>query len=288
MGNPITTASLYAGEAGAYIGAAAKSGKTLSDNQITILEGIKYKRTLTVVSSASLIADADCDFDDGELTLTDRALAPTDKKLNLALCATDLEKDWQAAQMQAGANNSNMAGDFPAFLMEYLGAQIGENIENQIWTDMKTNLLADTNVVDVAGTTLDNSNIITELEKVYDAVPAAVYGKDDLRIYLGTNAVRFYIQKMSEIGYLNAYYAGDVPLLFEGVEIAHCPGLAADTMVAGRVSNLYWGTDLVSDATSFKVLDMRETTGANQIRIAANFSSGVQHAVGGDIVLYSS
>lgn len=287
MGNPVTTASLYAGEAGAYIGAAAKSGKTLADNQITILEGIKYKKTLTVVSSSSIIADADCDFSDGTLTLTDRALEPTDKKLNLSLCATDLEKDWQAAQMQAGANNSNMAGDFPAFLMDYLGAQIGENIENQIWTDMKTNLLADGDVVDVTGTTLTAANIIAQIQAAYDAVPASVYGKDDLRIYLGTNATRFYIQAMSALGYLNAYYAGDVPLLFEGVEVAHCPGLAADTMVVGRVSNLYWGTDLVSDATTFKVLDMRDTTGANEIRIAANFSSGVQHAVGGDIVLYS-
>jgi hypothetical protein len=287
MGNPITTASLYAGEAGAYIGAAAKSGKTLADGQITILEGIKYKKTLTVVSSASLIADADCDFSDGTLTLTDRALEPTDKKLNLSLCATDLEKDWQAAQMAGGANNSNMAGDFPSFIMEYLGAQIGENIETQIWTDMVANLTSDGNVVDITAGTLSAANIVAEMEKVYDAVPAAVYGQDDLRIYVGTNAVRFYIQAMSELGYLNAYYAGDVPLLFEGVEIVHAPGLAADTMVAARVSNIYWGTDLQSDATTFKVLDQRESSGANEIRIAANFSSGVQHAVGGDIVLYS-
>ena len=287
MGNPITSASLYAGEAGAYIGAAVKSGKTLADGQITILEGIKYKKTLTVVSSSSLIAAADCDFSDGTLTLTDRALEPTDKKLNLSLCATDLEKDWQASQMAAGANNSNMAGDFPAFIMEYLGAQVGENIESQIWTDMKTNLLADGTVVDTTGTTLTAANIIAEMQKVYDDVPAAVYGKDDLRIYVGTNAVRFYIQAMSALGYLNAYYAGDVPLLFEGVEVVHCPGMAADTMVAARVSNIYWGTDLQSDATTFKVLDQRESSGANEIRIAANFSSGVQHAVGADIVLYS-
>jgi len=287
MGNPVTSASLYAGEAGAYIGAAVKSGKTLADGQITILEGIKYKKTLTVVSSASLIAAADCDFSDGTLTLTDRALEPTDKKLNLSLCATDLEKDWQAAQMAAGANNSNMAGDFPAFIMEYLGAQVGENIETQIWTDMVTNLTADGNVVDVTGTTLSAANIVAQIQATYDAVPASVYGQDDLRIYLGTNAVRFYIQAMSTLGYLNAYYAGDVPLMFEGVEVVHCPGMAADTMVAARVSNIYWGTDLQSDATTFKVLDQRESSGANEIRIAANFSSGVQHAVGADIVLYS-
>jgi hypothetical protein len=79
----------------------------------------------------------------------------------------------------------------------------------------------------------------------------------------------------------------NVPLLFESVEVVHAPGLAANKMVAAQVSNLYWGTDLQSDATTFKVIDMRDTTGANEIRIAANFSSGVQHGVGADVVLYA-
>jgi len=287
MGNPITTSSLYAGEAGGYIGAAVKSGKTIADGNVTILEGVKYKRNLTIVTSSGLIANADCDFDAGTMTFADRAVEPVKKKLNLELCATDLEQDWQAAQMIPGANNSAMSGDFSAFVMEYLGAEIGENIENSIWADFKTGLLADATVVDVTGTTLSAANIVAEMGKLRDDVPSTVYGKDDLKYYVGTDAVRFYIAAMSTLGYMNAYHAGDVPLTFEGVEVVHCPGLAADTMVAARVSNLFVATDLVSDATTFKTIDMRDTIGANSIRIAANFSIGVNHAVGADCVLYS-
>ena len=287
MGNPITTSSLYAGEAGGYLGAAVNSGKTISGGNISVLEGVKHKRNLTIVTSSGLIADADCAFDANSMTFTDRVLEPVDKKLNLELCATDLEKDWQAADMAAGANNSNIAGDFNAFLMEYLGEQIGANIESKIWTDMKTNLLADAAVNDVIGTTLTAANIVAEIGKVRDAVPGAVWGKDDLKYYAGTDAIRMYISAMSALGYMNAYHAGDVPLTFEGVELVHAPGLAADTIIAARVSNLFVGTDLVSDAVSFKTIDMRETTGANSIRVAANFSVGVQHAISGDIVLYS-
>jgi len=287
MGNPITTGSLYAGEAGGYIGAAVKSGKTIAEGNVTLLEGVKYKRNLTVVTSSGLIADADCDFDAGTMTFTDRALEPTDKKLNLELCATDLEKDWQAAQMTAGANNSNMAGDFPAFIMEYLGEQIGQNIENTIWQAVGANLAADATVVDVTGTTLSAANIVAELGKVRDAAPSEVFGKEDLRYYAGTDAIRFYVSAMSTLGYMNAYHAGDVPLTFEGVEIVHCPGLTADKLVCARVSNMFVGVDLASDAVNFKTIDMRDTTGANSIRIAANFSIGAQHAVGADIVYYS-
>ena len=287
MGNPITTGSLYAGEAGGYIGAAVKSGTTIAEGNVTLLEGVKYKRNLTIVTSSDLIAAADCDFDANTMTFADRVLEPTDKKLNLELCATDLEQDWQAAEMVAGANNSNMAGDFPAFIMSYLGEQIGQSIENSIWTDMATNLAADATVVDVAAATLSAANIVVELGKVRDAAPRTVFGKEDLRYYAGTDAIRFYVSAMSTLGYMNAYHAGDVPLTFEGVEIVHCPGLADNKLVCARVSNLFVGVDLASDAVNFKTIDMRDTTGANSIRIAANFSIGAQHAVGADVVLYA-
>tara|TARA_R100000655_G_C3000062_1_gene194241 strand:+ start:430 stop:1296 length:867 start_codon:yes stop_codon:yes gene_type:complete len=288
MANPVTSASLYAGEAGAYIGAAVLSGKTLSEGNVTIKEGVKKAIALTVVSDGGLIEANDCAFDANTMTFTDRMLTPTDKKLNLELCATDLEKDWQAAQMKAGSNNSAMSSDFNAFLMGYLGEAIGSNIESQIWSDLKTAATADSDVTDVTGTTLDASNILTEIGKVRDAVSATVWGKDDLKYYCGTNAIRFYMTKMATQGYLNAYQAADIPLMYEGVELVHAPGMAADTIIASRVSNLFVGTDLLSDAVNFKVIDMRETTGANSIRIAANFAFGANHAVGGDVVLYSS
>ena len=37
--------------------------------------------------------------------------------------------------------------------------------------------------------------------------------------------------------------------VFEGVKIAVCPGMADDELVAAQKSNLFFGTDLVSDAT---------------------------------------
>ena len=276
-------------QAGDYLGACIKSGLTLSEGNITFLENVKYKRNLTVVTSDGLIsADTDCSFSTAAgLTLTDRVITPAKKKLNLELCKRDLEQDWMAQNMAGGVTNSGMDTDFTAFMMEYLGETIGANVENTIWTDLEATTLADTTVVDVTGAALNAANIIVELGKVRDAIPTACYGKEDLTIFMGTAAIRFYISAMSKLGYLNLYYAAEIPLTFEGIKIAHAPGMSANTMIASRKSNLFAATDLISDFVNLTILDMANLDASQNIRIAGNFSIAANHAVGADVVRYA-
>ncbi len=288
MANPTVNGNYTGSQAGDYLGACIKSGLTLSEGNITFLENVKYKRNLTVVSSASLIsADTDCSFSTaGALTLTDRVITPVKKKLNLELCKRDLEMDWQAENMTPGVTNSGMDTDFTAFMMEYLGESIGANVENTIWTDLEAAAVADATVVDVTGAALDADNIIVELGKVRDAIPTGCYGKEDLTIYMGTAAIRFYISAMSKLGYLNLYYAAEIPLTFEGIKIAHAPGMSVDVIMASRKSNLFAATDLISDFVNLTILDMADKDASQNIRIAGNFSIAANHAVGADVVLY--
>jgi hypothetical protein len=104
MGFSIT--SNYSGEhAGQYIAAALKSATSLE--YLNVLENVKFKRNITKVAGASLVANASCDFSDaGTLTLTERVLNPKELQINVDLCKKDLLADWQAAQMRAGAHNS--------------------------------------------------------------------------------------------------------------------------------------------------------------------------------------
>lgn len=289
MANPTVNGNYTGSQAGDYLGACIKSGLTLSEGNITFLENVKYKRNLTVVSDADLIsADTDCSFStNGKLTLTDRVITPVKKKLNLELCKRDLEQDWMAQNMTPGVTNSGMDADFTAFMMEYLGESIGANVENAIWTDLEATALADATVVDVTGIALNAGNIIAELGKVRDAIPTGCYGKEDLTIYLGTAAIRFYISAMSALGYMNLYYAAEIPLTFEGIKIAHAPGMSKNVMIASRKSNLVAATDLISDFVNLTILDMADKDASQNIRIAGNFSIAANHAVGADVVFYS-
>ena len=279
----------YSGvQAGAYFGACIKSGLTLSEGNITFLENVKYKQNLTVLSSADIISRDTCSFDTtGALTLTDRVIEPEKKKLNVEVCKRTIETDWQANEMLGGVNNSNFAGDFTAFMMDYLGASIGENVENTIWADLEAEALADATVIDVVAVALNAGNIVAELGRVRDAIPVGCYGKEDLTIYMPTSAIRFYISAMSELGYMNLYYGAEIPLTFEGIKLAHAPGLGNDKMMASRKANLVAATDLISDFVDIRIIDMSATDGSQNIRVAGNFSIGANHAVGADVVYYN-
>jgi hypothetical protein len=288
MAQPTVNGNYTGSQAGDYIGACMKSGLTLSEQNITFLENVKYKRNLTVVTSADLISsDTTCAFESGAMTLTDRVITPRKLKLNLEVCKRNLEEDWQAQHMVAGVNNSNFAGDFTAFMMEYMGSAIGEDVENRIWSDLEASALADATVVDVVAAALDATNIVVELGKVRDAIPTACYGTEGLTIYMGTAAIRYYISAMSALGYMNLYYGAEIPLTFEGIKIAHAPGMSANKMIATKKSNLFAATDLISDFVDLRILDMSEHDASQNIRVAGNYSIAANHAIGADLVYYN-
>jgi hypothetical protein len=75
--------------------------------------------------------------------------------------------------------------------------------------------------------------------------------------------------------------------VFEGYKIAVCPGMADNQLVAAQKGNMFFGTDLLSDATRIQLLDMANLDGSDNIRVVARYSAGVQTGVGADIVRQS-
>jgi len=300
MGFDIT--SNYSGEhAGQYIAAALKSATSLE--YLNVLENVKFKRNITKVAGASLVGNASCDFTDaGTLTLTERVLNPKELQINVDLCKKDLLADWQAAQMRAGAHNRDMSGDFTAFVMSYLSGTIADAVETSIWSGAEATagqfegfLTASTGYFanDTLGGEIDNaggagtafsaSNIIANLQALVAGVPAQVYTKDDLYIYMNAKSYRFYISAISALSAFPFNHMGQYSPEFEGVKIAVCQGMPDNQMVAAQKSNLFFGTDLVSDHSEIRMLDMADLDGSDNIRVVAKFTGGCQHGIGADI-----
>tara|TARA_R100001198_G_scaffold76756_1_gene48717 strand:- start:237 stop:554 length:318 start_codon:yes stop_codon:yes gene_type:complete len=94
-----------------------------------------------------------------------------------------------------------------------------------------------------------------------------------------------YISAVSTLGYVNAYNMnGDYEPVFEGYKIAVCPGMPNNQMVAAEKSNLFFGTDLLSDTTRIALMDMAALDGSDNVRLVAKYTGGVQLGVGTDIV----
>jgi hypothetical protein len=300
-----TTTSNFSGKAaGFYISAALKEAKSLE--YLTMIENIKFKSNIQKQALSGVLADATCDFTDaGTLAMTESVLEPKNLQVNLDLCKSTLLDSWEALQMRAGAGAPPPAS-FDDYVISYMAGVIADGTEGGIWLGTAGGagsfqgfvgtggyLLAaqDATVVQVdnsggAGTAYTAANIIANLQDLTAAIPAAVYVKEDLHIYMSPKTFRLYISAVSTLGYINAYSMNkDYDAVFEGVKIAVCPGMRNDTMVAAQKSNLFYGTDLLSDATRITILDMAALDGSDNMRLVARYSSGVKQGIGADIVL---
>lgn len=305
--NNLTTT--YSGEfAGRYISAALLSGKTLAAGNITVVPNVKFKQVMKKVSTNAIVKDASCDFDPtSTLTLTERILQPEEFQVNLQLCKADFRSDWEAVQMGFSAYD-NLPPQFSDFLIAHVADKVAQKMEQNIWNGtnanagefdgFRTTLLADADVVDVAGQASTSSNVAAEIGKVMDAIPSAVYGAEDLVIYVPSNILRNYIRSLGGFGANglgaagtnnegNQWYNMGNAVSFDGVELVHAPGLASDTMVAAERGNLFFGTGLLSDQNEVKVIDMADIDGSQNVRVIMRFTAGIQHGIGSDIVLYS-
>jgi len=298
MATTTSITTTYAGEfAGEYIAAALLSGVTLSQGGVSIKPNIKYKEVIKKLALDSILKDASCDFDPtSNVTLTERILQPEEFQVNLQLCKKDFRQDWDAQSM-GFSQFDNLPKKFSDFLIAQVAAKVAQKTEQNIWQGATANagefngfqalLAADGDVVDVAGTTLSAANIIAELGKVIDAIPSAVYSKEDVKIYIPTSAAKFYIQAQAALGYRELYNVGKTEMNFQGIPLFTAPGLGANKMVAAESSNLFFGTGLLNDWQEVKLIDMADIDGSQNVRIVLRGSAGVQHGIGADIVLYS-
>jgi len=311
MATTTSITTTYAGEfSGKYISAALLSSPTIENGNIEIKPNIKYKEVIKkVATDANVIKDATCDFTDtATVTLTERILQPEEFQVNLELCKKDFISDWEAVQMGYSAY-SNMPPKFSDFLIGHVAGLVAEKNEQNIWGGVNGNagefdgftvtMLADSDVNDAANdseTAFTSSNIVSLLENVVDALPSAVYGKEDLKIYVPTIAWQSYIRQLGgyaangvgAAGYENRgsqWYNQGNALSFDGIEVVLAPGMPSDHIVAGQKSNLYFGTGLISDHNEVKVLDMADLDGSQNVRVIMRFTAGVQYGIGSDLAL---
>jgi hypothetical protein len=298
-----TTTSNFAGKAaGFYISAALKASNSL--DYLTLIENIKFKSNIQAMAGSNVVTNAGCDFlSAGTLALTEKVLEPKNLQINLDLCKSTLLDSWEALQMRAGAGAPPPAS-FDDYVISYMGDIIAEATEDSIWdgTDVAgkfngfngavTGLLlpgVDATVVqDAASAAYSATNIIVNLQAAVAAIPVAVLGKEDLHIYMNQRTYQYYISAVSTLGYVNAYNMnGDYVPMFEGYKIAVCNGMTTNEIVIAQKSNLFFGTDLVSDATRITLMDMAALDGSDNMRMVARYSAGVQTGTGADIVRQS-
>ena len=212
---------------------------------------------------------------------------------------------WSSLNMAAG-RTSGAPVSFEDYVIAYMGEIIANQTEQDIWSGVTGTpgefngfcsywLLPGTDgtvVQDAAAGAYTAANIIASLQGLVDAITGGtannVLGKEDAYIFMNNKTWQFYIQAISALtGTPWMSMNSDYEPAFEGLKIAVVPGMMDNQLVFAQKSNLFFGTDLLSDSTRISLLDMAPVTGDDTIRMVARYTAGVVAGIGADVVRQS-
>jgi len=291
-----TVTSRYNGAlAGEILGQALLKSDTIEKGMITVLPNILGTGALPKISHSNSFAAYDCAFTPtGEQSYVDKALVTKRFRLDAEHCKGDFRNMFQTELAGDYGNNQGI----PATVLEAILAQIladfGKNLDNNIWNgdDSSTQFngllkqfTADTEVVDVTGTTVTAANAVAELTKVYAAIPEAIMGEADLVFAVAPNVARAY--KLAQAAVTGGLFmVGDKELDFLGIRMESIGALPSNNIVAYRVKNVAFGTGLESDLNDVKITDLSDYSNNDIVQSTISFNGGVSYYWGAEIVYY--
>lgn len=271
-------------------------GKTID---LVMLEtGVKQDTALNLVSAEVEFGDgASCGWDatDG-VALSQRLLKPTFMKINQAFCDKDLLKKWASYEVRLAAGREELP--FEEKFMEEIANAISEKIEVLIWQGDSQNAGGDIEpdgylkILGAAGSGVvsatwpKGTSAYNKIKAVYNAIPANIIDKDDTVIFVGEDTYRAYIQDLVAANLFHFdpdYRDGEYMLPGTSIRVIAVNGLnGTDKIVAGRLSNFFYGVGAEDDKDTF---DFWYSKDNREFRLAVYFAIAVQVAYPNEIVL---
>jgi len=276
----------------------------VAKNELSLIPNVKSKIKLAYSDLGNILQADDCSFSaTGEGTLNQKTMEVCDLKVNLEYCATTFEANYLSLQLRAGSNNEEvMPTSYADFVVNYVAEKVASDLEITMFKgDTGTSsyplslcdglvkqLLADSDVIDVGATagSITSANVVTELNRTLNAVPADVRQQPNFKIFV-SQEIAFAYKQAQAITQGGLFLVGDKELNYLGYRLIPTSGLSAKQMIAFNSDKVFFLTDLVSDWDDIIIIPQRNISGARTERFATSLKFGVNYLYGAEIVLYS-
>jgi hypothetical protein len=213
------------------------------------------------------------------------------------LCKNTFLADWGANFVQNGELEPALSETLIANMLEGIAARN----EQVLWTGVNATagqydgLLT---LMDAAGSgvnfvstpvAIDASNVIAKIAATVAACPTAVKRSIEKPIiYIANNVWEAFMTASAAAGNGWYTYGGpEMPKQYLGYQLAICPGMPDNTIVMAQKSNLWFGTNILSDWNNIQVVDMGQFAEDN-VRFSAKFFAGAQFGIGNEIAAYGT
>ena len=275
----------------------------VAKNELSLIPNVKSKIKLAYSDLGNILQADDCSFSaTGEGSLNQKTMEVCDLKVNLEYCATTFEANYLSMQLRAGSNSEEvMPASYAEFVVDYVAEKVSSDLEKVMFQGntatasypyslcdgLNKLLLADSDVIDVSATaSLTSANVVTELNRVLDSVPAEVRQEANFKIFV-SQQIAFSYKQAQAVTQGGLFLVGDKELNYLGYRLIPTSGLSAKQMIAFNSDKVYFLTDLTSDWDEIIMIPQRNISGARTERFATALKFGVNYLYGNEIVFYS-
>lgn len=275
----------------------------VAKNELSLIPNVKSKIKLAYSDLGNILQSDDCSFSaTGEGSLNQKTMEVCDLKVNLEYCATTFEANYLSMQLRAGSNSEEvMPASYAEFVVDYVAEKVSSDLEKVMFQGntatasypyslcdgLNKLLLADSDVIDVSATaSLTSANVVTELNRVLDSVPAEVRQEANFKIFV-SQQIAFAYKQAQAVTQGGLFLVGDKELNYLGYRLIPTSGLSAKQMIAFNSDKVFFLTDLTSDWDEIIMIPQRNISGARTERFATALKFGVNYLYGNEIVFYS-
>lgn len=261
---------------------------------------VKGKAVLNLLNTEANFNDgSECGWNDTtEGTFTQRTIETGQIAVNMSLCDKALANTWMGYEVKAGLVGEGEKAPFEEDLVNGIVENVQANLEKAIWQGDKTSqdgnlnkfdgfgVVTATGTIGVTYATTDTASKI--IGDVYAALPAEVFSKGDVVIYVSDTLYRKYVQELIAANLF--HFVEDAKtdyIVLPGdsrVKVIGTAGLDGTTdgeVYASYAENFNFGTDLVGDTAN---VDAWYSKDNREFRFAMDFNFGVQVAFPGLVV----
>ena len=271
-------------------------------NNFRTLPGVKSKTKLANVVFGQVLQPYNCSFAPSTDQLDAIDIDVCSLSAMAELCQFDLEQSFLALQMTKGSNGDFTVASFMSYYWNEMAMTIGQDIEVLRWqgndasldpllslcTGYLFKMFYDAGVIGLYDGAITTANVLTQLEAMLNAAPAAIVRrKADLRFYVSTNVANAYELKAAS-GNTQTYVTLPLGLTFLGINVVTCEGMPDDTMVLTLKNNLIYSFDAEGDSKALKAINLSDTTAEPVLRTRANMKVGFHYTNPTEIVLYNA
>lgn len=250
-------------------------GRLIESGKIDVITGVKESTMLNLLNFDNTLLQPDgrdCAWTPDQIfKLSEKEVQIKTYKINLEQCIDDLERKRINIMLKPGAKNNELPEALEDATMAMLANELSAEIETKIFTgDSASNpndfdgavkvLTESTEAIKVTGSTLNKANIISEIEKVYSAIPQDVLSKGlengTIKMYVAYETLqrlKMALASVSNQVIATAFTVDTDSLYYLGVEIVPVKGLDNKTIIAADITNFLLATDLLSDTEEIRI-----------------------------------